>query len=102
MLHAKFQDHQASGSREKKTFKAFTIIWACWRFWSCDQDHLYKLSFTFPMETQNILDLIGQELSERKMFENYVYIHVPKGRCGKPHGVKKFFNLVICYNLFPF
>ena len=42
MLHAKFQDHRTSGSREED-FKSFYHIWAWWSSWSCDLDHLYKL-----------------------------------------------------------
>ena len=30
---------------EKKIFKAFYHIWAWRPSWSCDLDHLYKLSF---------------------------------------------------------
>ena len=49
MLHAKFQDHRTSGSG-KEDFKGFYHIWAWWTFWSCDLDHLYKLSFSLPKE----------------------------------------------------
>ena len=44
MLHAKFQDHRASGSGEE----GFYHIWAWRPSWSCDLDHLYKLSFPVP------------------------------------------------------
>ena len=44
MLHAKFQDHRTSGSGEEY-FKGFYHIWAWRPSWSCDLDHLYKLSF---------------------------------------------------------
>ena len=42
MLHAQFQDHLIL---EKTIFKGFT-----WPSWSCDLDHLYKLSFPLPVE----------------------------------------------------
>ena len=45
MLHAKFQDHRTSGSGED--FQGFYHIWAWQPSWSCDLDHLYKLSFPF-------------------------------------------------------
>ena len=31
-------------------FKGFNHIWAWWPSWSCDLDHLYKLSFPLPKE----------------------------------------------------
>ena len=46
MLHAKFQDHRTSGSGED--FLRFYYIWAWPPSWSCDLDHLYKLSFSLP------------------------------------------------------
>ena len=49
MLHAKFQDHRTCGSGEEDFFKVFTIL-AWWPAWSCDLDHLYKLSFPLPKE----------------------------------------------------
>ena len=47
MLHIKFQGHWPFGSGED----GFYHIWACRPSWSCDQDHLNKLSFPHPMET---------------------------------------------------
>ena len=35
---------------EKKIFKGFYYIWAWRPYWSCDLDHLNKLSFPHPME----------------------------------------------------
>ena len=35
---------------EKKIFKGFYHIWAWRPSWSCDLDHLYKLSFPLPNE----------------------------------------------------
>ena len=49
MLHAKFQDHRTSGSGEED-FLSFYHIWAWPPSWSCDLDHLYKLSFPLPKE----------------------------------------------------
>ena len=54
MLHAKFQNHRPSGSGEED-FKGFFAIYAIllwWPSWSCDLDHLYKLSFSLPKNTQ--------------------------------------------------
>ena len=49
MLHAKFQNHRTSSSGEED-FKGFYHIWAWRPSWSCDLDHLYKLSFPLPKE----------------------------------------------------
>ena len=66
MLHAKFQDHRISGSGEED-FKGFYHIWAWQPSWSCDLDHLYKLSFPLPKEAPHkIWLLIGQEVSEER------------------------------------
>ena len=57
--------------QEKKIFKGFYHIWAWRPSWSCDLDHLYKY-FVPPSQggsTEN-LALIGQAVSEEKMFEN--------------------------------
>ena len=66
MLHAKFQDHRIAGSGEED-FKGFYHIWAWRPSWSCDLDHLYKLSFPLPKEAPHkIWLLIGQEVSEER------------------------------------
>ena len=50
---------------------------------SCDLDHLYKLLFDFLMEAPDFeLLMICREVSEKKMFENNVYIHVHDPRAG--------------------
>ena len=52
MLHAKFQDHLASGSEEKDVYynkKCFTICWPGGHI-DHDLDRLYKLSFPLPKE----------------------------------------------------
>ena len=43
-----------------------------WRpSWSCDKNHLNKLSFQRPKESPyEILSLIGPVVSEKKMFKN--------------------------------
>ena len=51
MLHAKFQDHWTSGSRED--FKGFYHIWAWRPSWSCDLYHLHELSFPLPKEVSH-------------------------------------------------
>ena len=50
MLHAKFQDHRTSGSGDKDFLRFLPYIWAWLPSWSCDLDHLYKLSFPLPKE----------------------------------------------------
>ena len=50
MLHAKFQDHRTSGSGEEDVLKFFFHILALQPSWSCDLDHLYKMSFPLPKE----------------------------------------------------
>ena len=50
--------------------KGFYHIWAWQPSWSCDLDHLYKLSFPLPKDApQKNLALIGQAVSEEKTFE---------------------------------
>ena len=49
MLHGKIQDHRTSGSGEDY-FKGYYYIWTRWPPWSCDLNHLYKLSFPLPKE----------------------------------------------------
>ena len=75
MLHAKFHIHRTYGSREEN-FKGFYHIWAWRPSWSCDLDHLFKLSFPLHQgaPTWN-LALIGQAVPE-KMFENDSHVHV--------------------------
>ena len=57
MLHTKFRENHPAGSGEEDFLRVFTIffkgfyhIWAWWPSWSCDPDHLYKLSFPLPKE----------------------------------------------------
>ena len=35
---------------EKKSFMGFYYVWVWRPYWSCDLDHLNKLSFPHPME----------------------------------------------------
>ena len=70
MLHDKFQDHRTSCSGKEDLI---THIWAWRPSWSCDLDHLYKLSFLLCNEAQHKqLCLIRQAVSVQKMFENHV------------------------------
>ena len=60
---------------------------------SCDLDHLYKLSFTLPKNApRKSLALIGQAVSEKKMFEYYGHTHVysPGAGADNPLGPKYF------------
>ena len=50
MIHAKFQDHRTSGSREEDFLKSFYHIWALQPSWSSNLDHLYNLSSPLPKE----------------------------------------------------
>ena len=47
MMLTKFQDPRPFGSGEE----GFYHIWAWRPSWSCDQDHLSRLSFSYPIET---------------------------------------------------
>ena len=47
MLHAKFKEIRPL-VLEEKVFKGFNHIWAWRPSWSCDLNHLYKLSFPLP------------------------------------------------------
>ena len=49
MLHTKFQGNWSTGSGEED-FKGFYHIWACWPYWSCDLEGLYKFLFLPPKE----------------------------------------------------
>ena len=49
MLHAKFKDHRTSGSGEED-FLRFLPYMGLAASWSCDLNHLYKLSFPLPKE----------------------------------------------------
>ena len=53
MLHAKFQDHRTSGSGEEGFFLRFLPYMGMTVFWSCDLDHLYKLSLPLPKEASH-------------------------------------------------
>ena len=53
MLHAKFQDHRTSGPGED-FLMVFTIYGHGGHLaWSCDLDHLYKLSSPLPKEAHH-------------------------------------------------
>ena len=59
--------------------------------WSCDFDHLYKLSFPLPKDAPHKVALTG--VSE-KMFEYYCHIHVycPGAGADDPLGQKYFYK----------
>ena len=61
MLHTKFRGNRPAGSGEEDFLRFLRtrfmgmlrtryvhVIWAWRPSWSCDLDHLYKLSFPFP------------------------------------------------------
>ena len=50
--------------------KGFYQICACRPSWSCDLDHLCKLSLLFPRRLHIYLALIDQAVPEEKIFEN--------------------------------
>ena len=51
MHHAKFQNHRPSGSGEEDFYRVLLFKLWPWRpAWSCDLDHLYKLSFPLPKD----------------------------------------------------
>ena len=49
MPHAKFHGHRTICA-VGEDFQRFYHVWTWWPSWSCDLDHLYKLSFTLPKE----------------------------------------------------
>ena len=76
MHHAMFQNHRPSGSGEEKIYSFFPIYSHFSIHWSCDLDHLYKLSFPLPKDAPHEVCLIGQVVSEKKIVEYYGNIHV--------------------------
>ena len=75
MLHAKFQNHRPSGSGEEDFLKVFAIY--------SHGGHLGHVTLTIYTNFHSpyltmlhiSLALIGQAVSEEKMFENYGHIH---------------------------
>ena len=55
--------------QRRSFFCGFYHIWAWWPSWSCDQDHLNKLSLPHPIEAPYEIRLIGPVVSEGKMFK---------------------------------
>ena len=78
MLNTKFQGHQPFGSGED-FFKGFYHIWAWRPSWSCDLDHLNKLSFPRPKEAPHEIWLQWAQWFQRrwclKMLTTHTYIH---------------------------
>ena len=65
MLHTNIQGHRPFGSREDDFFR-FYHIWAWRPSWSCDLDHLIKLSIPHPMEVPYKIWLKSAEQFLRK------------------------------------
>ena len=72
-LHITLQVHRTSGSRRK--FLKVSFIWAWQPSWSCELDHLYQLLFPHPRRLHKNLALIGQAVSEEKMFEHCEWLN---------------------------
>ena len=69
MMHAKFQDHRTS-CLEKKILKAFTI-YGCGGLLGHVTWTIYtNFGSSFPRRPKINLDLTGQAISEKKIFEN--------------------------------
>ena len=49
--HVKLNDHTTFSVGKEKIFDGFNHIWTWWPYLSCEQDHLYKLSFLLPKKT---------------------------------------------------
>ena len=85
-------------SKEKKIFKSFYHIWAWRPSWSCDLDHLYKLSFPLPKEAPHKIWLwLFKRFQWRrclKMVVIYKYI-VPGQGNTTPWGQIFFINSII-------
>ena len=65
MLHTQFKDRHSV--LEKRIFKGFYHIWAWRKSWSCDLDHLYKLSFPLPKEAlHEVLLLLAKWFQRRR------------------------------------
>ena len=67
MLHAKFQNHRPSGSG-KEDFNGFCYLQPWQPSWSCDLDHLYKLSFPLPKDAPHEVWL-SLAVSEEMIFK---------------------------------
>ena len=69
MLHAKFQDHRSFGSGEKYFKKVFTIYGRGGHL--CPVTWIIYINFRSPFQRRLHLNLalIGQAVSEEKMFE---------------------------------
>ena len=80
MLHYKFVE--IGSPVPEKIFERFLPYIMAWRpSWSCDSDAANKLSFPQPKEAPHKnLALIGQAVSEEKMFE------IVNGRRTPEHG----------------
>ena len=80
---------------EKKIFEGFYHIWTWRPSWSCDLDHLYKLSLPLPKEAPHEIWLwLAKRVLDRKIFENGLHIHVYSPGAGADNPlVSTFFSL---------
>ena len=92
MLHAKFQDHRTSGSGEED----FYYIW--WLSWSCDLDHLYRLSFPLTKEAPNeIWHWLAERFQRRCLKMLVIYMYIARGQGQTSPGV--IFSLSVSANI---
>ena len=73
MLHTKFHENRPAGSGEEDFLRGFYHIWAWRPSWSCDLDFAIKFSSHLPMDAPQSFTLIGQAVSEKKIFEKCVW-----------------------------
>ena len=83
MLYAKFKNHRPSGS-EEEDFKVFCYLQPWQPSWSCDLDHLYKLSFPLPKDAPHKVWLCLAKWFQRRRCLNiiviYMYIALGQGQ----------------------
>ena len=83
MLFTKFQHHRTIKSKEEYFLRLLPYM-AWWPSWSCDRHRLSKLSFPHPKEDLHVIWLIGQVVSEEKMFKNVdnnkIWVTLDKGQ----------------------
>ena len=72
MIHAKIQNNRTSGSGDD--FKGFYHLWAWPPSWSCDLDHLYKISFSLPKKAPHkIWHWFAKWFQRRRCFKKWPY-----------------------------
>ena len=75
MLHTKFRENRPALSGEED-LSGFYHIWAWRPSWSCDPDLAIKFSSPLPRDAPHFT-LIGQAVSEKKIFEKCVWMTDP-------------------------